>query len=142
MAGSFPAISIFCETSPVTRETLSRVNPSMVFCYISGSGNDLSEKGRLMWARVKGKTVNDLSKLTFKAVYDFRPAMIEPTKGLKNTLKFYHYIGWMFPLLYRFFPNMVCKLEDVGKAMIQVLSNGYAGKVLEVKDIVEVARRG
>ncbi|MFM2135555.1 MAG: hypothetical protein RL021_955 [Bacteroidota bacterium] len=120
-------------------ETLSRLNPSMVFCYISGAGNDLSEKGRLMWARVKGRTVNDLSQLPLKAVYDFRPAMIEPVKGLKNTLKFYNYIGWAFPILYRWFPDMVCKLGDIGKAMINVLDKGYDGRLLEVKDIKRVA---
>jgi uncharacterized protein YbjT (DUF2867 family) len=120
-------------------ETLSRVNPSTVFCYISGAGNDLSEKGRLMWARVKGRTVNDLAKLSFKAVYDFRPAMIEPIKGLKNTLKFYRYIGWSFPILYRWFPDMVCRLGDIGKAMINVLNNGYDGRVLEVSDIKRMA---
>lgn len=121
--------------------TLSRLNPSMTFCYISGSGNDLSEKGRMMWARVKGKTVNDLRKLPFKAVYDFRPAMIEPIKGLKNTLKFYHYVGWLMPLLYRFAPNMICKLSDIGKAMINTLIFAPQNNVMEVKDIVELARK-
>lgn len=121
--------------------TLSRLNPSMVFCYISGSGNDLTEKGKIMWARVKGRTVNDLSKLPFKAVYDFRPAMIEPTEGLKNTLKFYQYIGWMFPMMYRFFPNLVCKMSDIGKAMINALAFAPQNKVMEVKDIVGLARR-
>lgn len=120
-------------------QTLSRLNPAMVFCYISGAGNDLSEKGRLMWARVKGRTVNDLSKLPFKAVYDFRPAMIEPVKGLNNTLKFYHYIGWSFPILYRWFPDMVCRLGDIGKAMINVMEKGHDGRVLEVGDIKRLA---
>ncbi|MFM2206434.1 MAG: hypothetical protein RL213_409 [Bacteroidota bacterium] len=120
-------------------ETLSRMNPSMVFCYISGAGNDLTESRKMMWARVKGRTVNDLSKLPFKAVYDFRPAMIEPVKGLKNTLKFYNYIGWSFPILYRWFPDMVCRLGDIGKAMINVLDKGYDGRVLEVSDIKRMA---
>ena len=73
-------------------EVLSKQNPQMVFCYISGAGTDSSEKGRQMWARVKGKTENDLMKLPFKKVYNFRPGVLEPTKGLKNTLKYYHYL--------------------------------------------------
>ena len=68
--------------------TLVRLNPDMTFCYVSGAGTDSSEKGSSMWARVKGKTENDLLKLPFKKAYMFRPGIIEPTTGLKNTLKF------------------------------------------------------
>jgi hypothetical protein len=64
-------------------KTLSRLNPEMVFCYVSGAGTDSSEKGRMMWSRVKGKTENDLMKLQFKSVYAFRPAFIKPVKGQK-----------------------------------------------------------
>jgi hypothetical protein len=78
-------------------QTLSRINPGMTFCYVSGSGTDSTEKGRLMWARVKGKTENDLMKLPFKQVYAFRPGFMKPTKGLKNTLPFYKYVTWMYP---------------------------------------------
>ncbi|MEY4594682.1 MAG: hypothetical protein RIQ47_1092, partial [Bacteroidota bacterium] len=76
---------------------LSKQNPQMTFCYVSGAGTDSTEKGRLAWARVKGKVENDLQKLPFKAVYNFRPGMLEPTKGLQNTLKLYHYLGWLAP---------------------------------------------
>jgi hypothetical protein len=66
----------------------------MVFCYVSGKGTDSSEKGALMWARVKGKIENALLQMPFKAAYMFRPGIIIPTPGLKNTLKLYHYLGW------------------------------------------------
>ena len=74
-------------------ETLSRLNPNMTFCYISGSGTDSTEKGSTMWARVKGKTENDLMKLPFKRVYNFRPGYMQPTAGLKNTQPYYKYIS-------------------------------------------------
>ncbi|WP_394994269.1 NAD-dependent epimerase/dehydratase family protein [Emticicia sp.] len=79
-------------------EKLSKVNPEMTFCYISGSATDSTEKGSSMWARVKGKTENDLIKLPFKAVYNFRPAFMLPTKGLKNTLSYYKYVTWIYPI--------------------------------------------
>jgi hypothetical protein len=72
-------------------KTLSKLNPDMTFCYVSGAGTDSSEKGRMMWARVKGKTENDLMKLQFKNVYAFRPAFMKPTTGQKNAPKFYKY---------------------------------------------------
>ncbi len=121
-------------------ETLSRLNKAMTFCYISGSGTDSSEQGRMMWARVKGKTENDLMKLPFKAVYNFRPAALIPKPGAKNVLPYYKYIGWMLPAVGKLFPNMVSTLEELGKAMIHVAGQGYNKNVLEVKDIVSLGR--
>lgn len=118
-------------------EIVSEVNSNMVFCYISGAGTDSTEKGRMMWARVKGKTENDLMKLPFKKVYNFRPAMLEPTKGLKNTLSLYKYFGWVAPILRLLAPNQICTLQQLGKSMIYVTINGYKKQILEVKDIKE-----
>ncbi|MHC1777053.1 MAG: NAD-dependent epimerase/dehydratase family protein [Lentimicrobium sp.] len=121
-------------------QTLCRLNPGMVFCYVSGSGTDSSEKGRMMWARVKGKTENDLMKLPFKAVYAFRPGFMLPTKGLKNVLPSYKYITWLYPALRQLFPNFLGTLSEVGKAMIQVTLRGYNKNVLEVSDIRELSK--
>ena len=120
---------------------LSQQNKQMTFCYISGASTDSTEKGRSMWARVKGKTENDLMKLPFKKAYNFRPGFIKPTKGLKNTLSFYKYVTWMFPLLQRFFPNAACTLKELGQAMINAVTKGYHKQVLEVKDIVVLAKK-
>ncbi len=120
-------------------QTLAKLNTGMTFCYISGSGTDSSEKGRLAWARIKGKTENDLMKLPFKQAYAFRPGFMQPTKGLKNALKAYKYIDWMFPALLALFPGFVCTLAEVGQAMINVTLYGSDKKVLEVKDIVKRA---
>lgn len=121
-------------------QALSRLNPDMVFCYISGAGTDSTEKGRSMWARVKGKTENDLMKLPFKEVYAFRPGYMHPTPGLKNTLSFYKYIGWLYPFFRKFFPNTASTLAELGQAMINVTLYGYDKKILEVKDIVALAK--
>lgn len=121
-------------------EVLSRQNPGMTFCYISGAGTDSSEKGRLMWARVKGKTENDLRKLPFKGAYAFRPGYLQPTPGMKNTLKYYRYISWLFPALRFLFPGAASTLAELGKAMIVVALHGADKPVLEVKDFVKLAR--
>jgi uncharacterized protein YbjT (DUF2867 family) len=121
-------------------QVLSNANPEMVFCYVSGSGTDSSEKGRVMWARVKGKTENDLMNLPFKKVYAFRPGYMQPTKDLKNVKKYYHYMSWMYPFFKAVFPSFVSTLKEVGQAMIAVTKNGYPKKVLEVKDIIKLAK--
>ncbi|MDP4254976.1 MAG: epimerase [Bacteroidota bacterium] len=121
-------------------QTLSRLNSGMTFCYVSGAGTDSSEKGRLNWARVKGKTENELFRLPFKAVFAFRPGYIHPTKGLKRTQKLYTYFSWMYPILRKVFPNSACTLREVGLAMIRVAAGGYDKKILEVKDIIAAAK--
>ena len=120
--------------------TLSIQNNAMTFCYISGASTDSTEKGKVMWARVKGKTENDLMKVPFKAVYNFRPGYMQPTKGLKNTLGFYKYVSWMYPLLKRIFPNRVSTLSELGQAMINAALKGYTKNILEVKDIKALAK--
>lgn len=121
-------------------KTLLDENSEMTFCYVSGSGTDSSEKGKLMWARIKGKTENDLMKLPFKKVYLFRPGYMQPTKGLKNTLKYYKYILWLYPALRTFFPNHVSTLKELGLAMINAVVFGSNKKVFEVKDIIAMSK--
>ncbi len=118
---------------------LARLNPQMVFIYVSGRGTDSSERGSLMWARIKGKTENDLLKLPFKAAYMFRPAGIQPLHGVRSKT------GWvqaiyvatapLLSLLNRVAPNYMTTTEQVGRAMIRVARNGYPKPVLESEDI-------
>jgi uncharacterized protein YbjT (DUF2867 family) len=110
-------------------------NPQMTFIYVSGAGTDSSEKGRLMWARVKGKTENDLAKMPFKKVYNFRPGFMKLTPGQKNALPAYKYFAWMYPILKVVWPNGVSTLKQVGLAMINSLIIGSDKQILEVKDI-------
>ncbi|HXS36050.1 MAG TPA: NAD-dependent epimerase/dehydratase family protein [Flavipsychrobacter sp.] len=121
--------------------TLVSVNPQMVFEYISGSATDSTEKGRSMWARVKGKTENDLMKLPFKRVYNLRPGYMHPTPGLKNVNKYYKYFTWLYPVLRKLMPKFVTTLKELGLAMINALLFGYDKQILEVPDIVALAKK-
>jgi len=120
---------------------LSKLNPDMTFCYVSGAGTDSSEKGRMMWARVKGKTENELMKLQFKDVYAFRPAFTKSVKGQKNLPKFYKYIQLPYPLLHALFPQYFGTLSDVSLAMINCVLSGTEKKVLETQYIAEMAKK-
>lgn len=121
--------------------TLVKHNPDMTFCYVSGASTDSTEAGRMMWARVKGKTENDLMKLAFKQVYNFRPGAIEATKGQKNVLKYYKYFSWLFPVIKLIAPNAIVKLKEIGYAMINSVTKGYEKQILEVSDIKALAAR-
>ena len=123
-------------------KSLVKLNPDMTFTYVSGVGTDSTEKGRSMWARVKGKTENDLMKLPFKASYIFRPGYIQPTKGLKNTYKFYKVIAPFYPLIKLLFSNSVCALEEIGLSMINATLHGSDKQILECKDIVSQSKAG
>jgi uncharacterized protein YbjT (DUF2867 family) len=122
-------------------KTLFKLNSDMTFCYVSGVGTDSTEKGRSMWARVKGKTENDLLKLGFKDAYMFRPGYIQPTKGLKNAYKIYKVFVPFYPMLKTLFPKYVVSLEELGKAMINVTLFGSGKKILECIDIVQASKR-
>ncbi|MGB5847648.1 MAG: NAD-dependent epimerase/dehydratase family protein [Ignavibacteriaceae bacterium] len=123
-------------------KTLLKLDPVMTFCYVSGVGTDSTEKGRSMWARVKGKTENDLLKLPFKASYMFRPGYIQPTKGLKNTYKTYKLFAPFYPLIKFLFSKYATTLKELGLAMINVTLYGSEKKVLECKDIVQQSKDG
>ncbi len=118
---------------------LAELNSNLTLTYVSGAGTDSTEQGRSMWAKIKGKTENDLLNMPFSAAYMFRPGGITPTKGLKNTYSILKVMSPILPLLRFLLPRMICSLEEVGLAMINVTLNGYDKKVLEVKDIVKAA---
>lgn len=120
--------------------TLSRLNPSMTFCYVSGEGTDGTEHGKRMWARVKGKTENDLTRLPFKAVFNFRPGFIRPIEGMQRTLSFAKPLLYLYPFFKAILPDHGCRLEDLGKAMLSVTRHGYERTVLENRDIERAAQ--
>lgn len=125
-------------TMNFARTVLDR-SPNIIFCYVSGAGTDSTEMSRSMWARVKGQTENHLLLLGFRDAYMFRPGFLFPTAGLKNTLPLYKYVVWMYPLLRKIFPKYVSTLQELGLAMINVVTCGYDVSVLEVKDIVKLS---
>jgi uncharacterized protein YbjT (DUF2867 family) len=120
-------------------KALSKLNPGMVFVYVTGRSTDSSEQGPLMWARVKGKTENDLLKLPFKAAYMFRPAGIQPLHGIRSRTAWvqalYVAAAPLLTLLNRVAPNYMTTTEQVGRAMIKVARDGYPRPVLESEDI-------
>jgi uncharacterized protein YbjT (DUF2867 family) len=118
-------------------QTLVKLNPNMTFIYVSGTGTDSSEKGRIMWARVKGKTENELLKLPFKAVFMFRPGVILPLYGVKSKTKLYRVMYQVLRPIYPFLRKLksVTTTEQVGRAMIHVTKYGYQKPFLENSDI-------
>ena len=121
-------------------QAVSRQNSDMTFCYVSGAGTDSTEQGKTMWARVKGKTENDLKKLPFKQVFAFRPGYIHPIKGLQRTQPLYRYLSWLYPILKVIFSNGTCTLHDLGLSMINVTLFGYGQQIINNKDIAILAR--
>jgi uncharacterized protein YbjT (DUF2867 family) len=120
-------------------EVLCRLNPQMTFVFVSGAGTDSSERGRTMWARIKGKTENALMRLPFAAAYMFRPGVIEPVHGARSKTLAYRVIYAMVrplvPLLRRAFPNYVLSTQEIGQAMLSIARHGYSKRILETQDI-------
>jgi uncharacterized protein YbjT (DUF2867 family) len=119
-------------------ETLARLNPDLTFIYVSGVGT--SSTSRQHWARVKGRTENELLTLPYRAAYMFRPGFMKATHGQRNILKWYPAIAWLYPLARRLAPQFVSTMQEVGRAMINAADFGYSKPVLEVRDIVALAR--
>lgn len=119
---------------------LAKLNPDMTFTYVSGAGTDSTEAGRLAWARVKGATENALMQL-FRNAYMFRPGFMKPTPGLKNVKTYYKFIAWLYPIGRALYPAGFSTLQELALAMIKSASIGYEKKVLEVNDIVMLAKR-
>lgn len=119
--------------------TLARLNPQMTLTYVSGAATDSTEKGRIMWARVKGRTENALLALPFKAAYMFRPAGIQPLHGIRSKTPayqvFYSLTKPILPLLHRLFPNQMMTSDVIGKAMLKVAKQGASKRILETTDI-------
>ena len=119
-------------------QLLAKSNPGMTFCYVTGAGTDSSERGRVAWARVKGATENALMRL-FKRSYMFRPGFMKASPGQKNLKSYYKYIGWLYPIGRAVYPAGFCTLQEVGRAMINAVKQGYPRQILDVKDIVKLA---
>jgi uncharacterized protein YbjT (DUF2867 family) len=120
-------------------QLLARSNPEMTFCYVTGAGTDSSEQGRVAWARVKGATENALMRL-FKRSYMFRPGFMKATPGQKNVKSYYRFIAWLYPIGRALYPAGFCTLQEVGRAMINAASKGYPRQILDVHDIVRLAK--
>lgn len=122
---------------------LLELNPEMTLTYVSGQGTDSSEQGRSMWARVKGKTENDLLKLGFKQAYMYRPGAIIPLRGIKSRTRLYQFIYdyfmWLIKLMKKLSPNSIVNTTQIGLSMIKVSSTGFGKSILDPKDIIDTA---
>ena len=125
------------DTTLAFAKVLLTYNSNMVFTYVSGAHTDTSERGRLMWARVKGKTENELAKVGFRAEYNFRPGVMLPFDGQKNWKSIYKFIARLIKM---FSPKNVLTMEEVGKAMINCVTVGYSKNILEISDIKALAK--
>ncbi|MDI1443521.1 NAD(P)H-binding protein [Polyangium sp. 6x1] len=132
------------DSTMAAAETLVRVSPGMTFIYVSGQGTDSTERGRWMWARVKGKTENALLRMPFKASYMARPGYIQPRHGIVSKTRLYRVgyalMGPLFPLWRHLIPKYVITTEDVGRAMLQVARHGADRRVLENRDLNALSR--
>ena len=124
-------------------QALERLNPNMTFVYVSGGGTDATERGDVMWARVKGATENALLAMPFAHAYMLRPGFIRPLHGIVSKTRWYRalyaVIGPVYPVLKRLFPGQVTTTEELGQAMLQLLKRGNGSRVLENRDIVALA---
>ncbi len=124
-------------------ETLLRLNPGMAVCYVSGTGTDSTEKGRLMWARVKGKTENKLLSMPFGAAYMIRLGYLQPLDGIESKVGWfnpvYKLIGFLYPVFKFLFGKRMLTSRDLGRAMINLAKKGYQKRVLENRDLNSAA---
>jgi len=125
---------------------LVRLNPEMTFVFVSGAGTDSTERGRLMWARIKGKTENALLRMPFKAAYMFRPGVVQPMHGVRSRKAAYRILYSMtaplIPMLRRLLPNQILTTEEMGRAMLNAVRRGAPKRVLESRDIHRLAASG
>jgi uncharacterized protein YbjT (DUF2867 family) len=123
--------------------TVLKTHQDFTFIYVSGAGTDSSERGRIMWARVKGKTENAILSMPFKQAYAFRPGYIQPLKGIRSRTKSYNLFYFVlkpFYFLLKPFKSMVTDTSSLGKAMINIAQNGYHKRVIDIADINQLAR--
>lgn len=131
--------AITYETPVAFATVLARLNPGMTLVHVSGAHTDASERGKVMWARVKGRAENALSRLPFRAVYNFRPALMKPVPGQAHVKRSYRVLLLAYPVFALFFPGM--RLEDVGRAMVNAVLVGAPRTTLEVPEIRALAAR-
>ena len=122
---------------------LVRLNPEMTFVFVSGAGTDSTERGRVMWARVKGRTENALLRMPFKAAYMFRPGVVQPLHGVRSRTGAYRILysltAPLIPLLRRILPNQILTTEEMGRAMLNAVRHGAPKHVLESRDMRQLA---
>lgn len=125
-------------------KTLLKLNPEITCTYVSGEGTNSTGDSKMMWARVKGKTENDLLSLGFKQTFMFRPGTIIPLRGIKSKTKAYQfaydYFLWLIKLIKLVAPNAIVNTTQVGLAMINATIKGSDEKIIRPKDIIKLSK--
>ena len=128
-----------CDLTLAAARAMVAANPRMTFCYVSGVGTDSTERGRTMWARVKGKTENALLAMPFKAAFMFRPGYIQPIGDVQSKTGWvqtaYDILAPFYPVVHRLLPDGTTTTANLGKAMIQVAHSGYSKSILYSRDM-------
>lgn len=134
---------VTCGLTLAAARTLSQLNPQMTFIYVSGAGTDTTEQGRIMWARVKGRTENELLRLPLKA-YMFRPGLIQPRDGIRSRTPLYRFMylamSPVLPILHWLLPNHISSTREIGQAMLAVARHGFRKHILETRHIRAVLK--
>lgn len=124
------------DTTLAFAKAVHAASPQATFIYVSGGGTDSTEKGRLMWARVKGRTENELARMGFGQQFNFRPGIMTITAGMRNPK---WWMRLLVPVSAVLMPRITCTMKQVGLAMINSVAKGYPANVVEVKDIKRLA---
>lgn len=130
------------ELTTLFAESFIQQSPNSIFCYVSGTGTDSTEQGRIMWARVKGKTENAILAMPFKKAYMFRPGYIQPLRGIKSKTNWYqalYNVFWPIYLILKHFPSTATNTTNMGLAMINTLDGNYENTILENKEINQIS---
>lgn len=133
-------VKITYDTPMHFASALARLNPGMVLVHVSGRSTDSTEQGKVMWARVKGRAENALSKLPFKAVFHFRPALMKPVAGQRAVKASFKPVLWLYPVWKALFPGIAMTLDEIGEAFLKCVTAGAPKAVLEVKDLQALVR--
>jgi uncharacterized protein YbjT (DUF2867 family) len=121
-------------------ETMSRLNPGSVFCYLSGAGTDGTETSKMAWSRLKGRTENELAAMPFRSMYRYRPGFIKPLPGARHVQAFYKFVDWLFPLGRKILPEHFSTLEEIGRSMIYVGLHDKKTEILAGKEIARLSQ--
>jgi hypothetical protein len=95
-----------------------------------------------MWARVKGRTENELLALE-RRVFVVRPGFIQPRHGITSRTRIYRYVytwtWWLLPVLRRLAPKYVTTTEHLGRAMVALAKGAHAERVLRSDEVNRLA---
>jgi nucleoside-diphosphate-sugar epimerase len=120
-------------------EVLLPLNPNLSMVFVSGKSTDSSERGRVMWARVKGRAENLLLGMPFKSTTIIRLAGLVPAPGGSSSTPLYRFFlasaSVVLPALHGLWPRYITTSEILGRAFIRAAQGKAPKQILESPDI-------